>query len=125
MIDFDPKAVTLRADIFSEKKCVHIKLDKSTHSSLRALCFHKGISMQDIFEEFARSLRDGEKRSVAIIDKMIVKRLNLPKKTRVYKKRRSTELEELEKEALYDMIGNVNLEDEDVEDALEAHEEDS
>lgn len=124
MTDFDPKAVTLRADIFSDKKCVHIKLDKSTHSSLRALCFHKGISMQDIFEEFARSLRDGEKRSVAIIDRMIVKRLNLPKKSRIYKKKKSTELEDLEKEALYDMIDSTN-EDEDTGYAFEAHEKDN
>lgn len=105
-MDFDPKAVTLRGDLFVDRKCIHVKLDKSVHASLRSLCFHKGVTMQDIFEEFAKSLCDGDARAVGVIDRMILQRLNLPKRTSKYRKKIATELEDKEKDALYDMISN-------------------
>lgn len=105
-MNFDSKAITLRGDLLVDKKCVHIKLDKDTHTALRSLCFHKGISMQDIFEVFARALCEGDSKAIGIIDKTILQRLNLPKRASKYRKKTATELGDKEKDALYDMINN-------------------
>lgn len=96
--------ITLRQDLYQDKKCIHVKLDKDTHSAIRTLSFHKGISMQEMFEEFARSLTAGDKRAVGIIDKFILKKLNLPKRLNRYRKKKATELSDPDKQSLYDLI---------------------
>tara|TARA_R100000008_G_scaffold66552_1_gene43580 strand:+ start:35 stop:322 length:288 start_codon:yes stop_codon:yes gene_type:complete len=45
---------------FQLRKSVHINLSKSTHSELRILLFKKGLSMQEVIEQFAVSLVEGD-----------------------------------------------------------------
>lgn len=39
---------------FTKRKSVHVALMKETHSEFRALLLKHGISMQAVFEEFAK-----------------------------------------------------------------------
>lgn len=108
---------TLRPDFFQTKKGIHIKLDKDVHTALRSLTFQRGITMQDVFEEFATLLTSDNKRAVGIIDSFILRRLNLPKRKSAYKKKKEVEMSDPEKQSLYDLIIDENLGlDEDPED---------
>ena len=42
------------------RKSVHINLTKSTHSEFRVLLFKKGLSMQEVFEELAVKIVEGD-----------------------------------------------------------------
>jgi hypothetical protein len=76
--------------LFSDKKCVHIKLNADTHVSLKALLFKKKISIQELFEEFAQQLISekafGRKFVDSLYDKKVEaflngrKRINSPAK---------------------------------------------
>lgn len=109
------REITLKNDFFRDKKGIHIKLDRDIHAALRTLSFQKGISMQEIFEEFALQLSSGSARAIGIIDSMILRRLNLPKRTSGYKRKKAAELSDPDKQALYDLIDGelskeINLE---------------
>ena len=96
---------SLRQDLFQDKKDIHIKLDKEVHVALRTLCLQKGITMQDVFCEFARLLVTGDKRASGLTDSFILRKLNLPKRSKQYKRKKMTNLSEPDKESLYDLIG--------------------
>lgn len=100
---------TLRQDLFQLKKGIHIKLDRETHTALRALTFQRGITMQDVFEEFATLLTSDNKRAIGILDSFILRRLNLPKRKSAYKKKKEVEMSDPEKQSLYDLIIDENL----------------
>jgi len=45
---------------FQLKKSVHINLTKATHAEFRVLLFRKGLSMQEVFENIAVKLVEGD-----------------------------------------------------------------
>ncbi len=94
----------MRSDIFQEKKCVHLKLDKQVHASLRAKLFQHGVSMQDTFDEFARQLVEGGRSANVILDSLINKKLNEAINQKFHK--RDKKLGELDAEALYSLINS-------------------
>lgn len=96
---------TLRQDLFQDKKGLHVKLDKEVHTALRTLCFQRGITMQDIFCEFARLLITSDKRATGLLDSFILKKLNKSTKPQNKRKKMPT-FSEPDKESLYDLIGS-------------------
>ena len=102
---------TLRQDLFKEKKDIHIKLNKEVHTALRTLCLHRGLTMQDIFCEFAELLVTGDKKASGFVDTFILKKLNKTKKPQ-YKSKKIQVFSEPDKESLYDLIGNEGLDQE-------------
>lgn len=93
----------MRADIFQTKKCVHLKLDKEVHSALRAHLFKHGVSMQDVFDEFARQLVEGKKSASVVLESLISKKLKqvIEGKNR---DKNNQKFSELDVESLYSLI---------------------
>jgi hypothetical protein len=93
----------MRHDIFQSRKCIHVKLTKEVHAALRARLFQHGISMQDVFDEFARQVAEGSPRAIAIVDGLVNRKLREVIDGKP-KKRRIEGFGELDSEALYSLI---------------------
>lgn len=80
-------------------KGIHIKLKKDTHTNLRILLFKKRLSMQEIFEEFARLLHAEDRAALRMLENLIAKkakeRLNKVEKTK---------MSELDQETIYNLL---------------------
>jgi len=55
---------------FETKKSVHINLTKSTHAELRTILLHKGLSMQEVFDNLAARICDKEANLCDILDQI-------------------------------------------------------
>ena len=93
----------MRSDIFLDKKCVHVKLQKETHAALRAKLFHHNITMQDLFEECAALVASNTPRGQHIVESIVKRKINeiISGKR---KKRKAQVLTDADNEALYSMI---------------------
>lgn len=47
---------------------MHINLTRATHSEYRKLLFDYSLSMQEVFELFARLTGEGDSRAIAIVE---------------------------------------------------------
>lgn len=65
----------MRTDLFQDRKCVHVKLEKSTHAAFRTQLFNHNLSMQEVFDEFARLIVRGDSRAQKIIENLIVRKV--------------------------------------------------
>lgn len=45
----------LRTDKYN-KKSIHINVSKDAHAAFRIACFERGLSMQEVFEEFVQQV---------------------------------------------------------------------
>jgi len=100
----------MRSDIFVDKKSVHFKLDKEVHLSLRAKLFKYNISMQELFDEFARMVVADMPKASSIVDSIVNRKIrstlaNGPSKRRSKKEVMTTDFEA---DALYDMINGTD-----------------
>lgn len=100
----------MRSDIFVDKKSVHFKLDKEVHLALRAKLFKYNISMQELFDEFARMVVTEVPKAHSIVDSIVGKKMrstlsNGPSKRRKVKNIQATPFEA---DALYDMINGTD-----------------
>jgi hypothetical protein len=96
----------MRADILSDDKCVHVKMNKETHLALRGLLFKHNISMQDVFGECANQLADGTKIGMTIIETVVNRKLRAALEGTSLKSRRRDRLSELDSETLYSLINS-------------------
>jgi hypothetical protein len=99
----------MRADVLQDRKGIHVKLDKETHAQLRTKCFQYGLSMQEVFEEFARQLATDEFRAVRIVENLVSRKVQAqldgePRR----KRRRSQGVGELDQDTLYNLISEEN-----------------
>lgn len=65
----------MRHDIFESRKCVHIKLPKEIHASLREKLFRHNITMQDLFQDYAESIADDNLRAEKTIQRLVSKKI--------------------------------------------------
>ena len=91
------------ADIFQRRKCVHLKLSKEVHAALRACLFKHGISMQDVFDEFARQLVEGGRSANVVLESLVSRKLKEQISGKI-RPRRNEKFGELDAEALYSLI---------------------
>jgi hypothetical protein len=105
----------MRADILQTKKCVHVKLEKETHAGLRAALFRRGLSMQEIFEEFARLIVNEDGKALRMLDKFAAKKVKL-KLQGIYRKH-DKQLGEFDADTLYSLIEAADGPDTDVDEA--------
>ena len=96
----------MRADILSDNKCVHVKMNKETHIALRGLLFKHGISMQDVFGECANQLADGTKIGMTIIENVVNRKLRAALEGTSTRGRRREGLSELDSDTLYSLINS-------------------
>jgi len=96
----------IRTDILHDRKCIHIKLKKEVHLKLREKLFHHQLSMQSIFDEFARLIIHDDKKATKIIEELVIRRakeqLEKPAKKQTSYSR--GEINELDHNTLYNMI---------------------
>jgi hypothetical protein len=95
----------MRADLFQDRKCVHIKLEKEVHAAFRARLFRHGISMQEAFDEFAKQVSEGMRSANAIVETIINRKIKEAIDGRVSKPPRKREsFGELDSESIYNLI---------------------
>ncbi len=98
----------IRTDVLHDKKCIHIKLTKETHLKLRERLFHYQLSMQAIFDEFARLVVDNDKHALKMLEDLAIRRtqqaLEKPAKKSTSYNRDS--INELDHNTLYNMISD-------------------
>jgi hypothetical protein len=92
-----------------------VQLDKTVHMGLRAKLFSNRISMQELFNEFANMLVTDNRSANAVLDKAIANKLRRAMKSKAQHavKGRNESFGELESEALYNLINNGGLDEED------------
>jgi hypothetical protein len=94
----------MRSDILFDKKCVHFKLSKEVHFALRAKLFKCNISMQELFDEFARLVATDAPRALSIVDSIISKKVK--SELSGIKRHKKETISELDVDTLYNMIND-------------------
>jgi len=95
----------MRHDVFQDRKCVHVKLEKETHAALRTVLFQQGISMQEAFDEFAKQASEGSANGKRIIEAVSERKLREAIDGRMsVRRKRNQGFGELDSEALYNLI---------------------
>lgn len=76
------------------RRAVHLKLLPETHAGIRLLCTKRGISMQELFEEFAQLVLIDDPRAGPIVDNLVIR-----KRERYYRR-----LSRTDAESIFDII---------------------
>jgi hypothetical protein len=97
-------------------KNVHVKLDRLTHLRFKTSLVERGVSMQEAFEHFAKSVAEGNKSAINLVEQM--KRQQIKDELAgtglrpgLRGKRRI--LDELDPDQMYDLINEEENTDED------------
>lgn len=98
--------ILMRTDIFEERKSVHIKLDKDVHCAIREKLFKHNITMQDLFEEFARLVASESPRGQTMITTVVEKKIKQAIEGKP--KRRQLSFSELDSETIYSILSKEN-----------------
>lgn len=61
--------------IFQSRKGIHVELDRETHTALRTKLFPLGLSMQQVFEEFAKRFVADDGKATRIVEAIIERRV--------------------------------------------------
>lgn len=96
----------MRTDILADKKCVHVKLDKKTHTALRTALFKYNISMQDLFEECARLVATETSRGQTIVDSIVSRKIK--EAINGVKNKKDVSYSDIDADALYNMINEIS-----------------
>lgn len=100
----------MRGDIFAVKKCIHIQIDKDVHTAMRTQLFMRGLSMQELFNEFARLISMSDARAIKIVERFEQRKLNEllgREATPVHRPKAPVKrIDELDHDVLYNMISN-------------------
>jgi hypothetical protein len=94
----------MRSDYLFDKKCVHFKLDKDVHFALRAKLFKYDVSMQELFDEFARQVAADAPKAISILESLVAAKLKYSISGKKRKKKEKESLRELDSETLYNII---------------------
>lgn len=100
--------LAVRNDLFRDRKGVHVKLKKEVHANFRKKLFEHGISMQKVFNEFARLVACDDHRAMMIIKNLVKHELQDKISKLNREKRHEEKMHELDQEALYDLIVGDN-----------------
>lgn len=93
----------MRTDILQDRKCIHVKLDKEVHASLRAKLFQHNLSMQEIFDEFAKLVVSDDRAAERIVENLVMRKVKEALEGKP-KRPRQRAVSELDHDALYDLI---------------------
>lgn len=79
---------------FDIRKGIHIKLLPDTKNAFRVLTFKKGLSMQEVMEEFAQRCVNDDPKCLKVLDELIQKK----------KEKIKSQLSSTDAESLFDII---------------------
>jgi hypothetical protein len=99
----------MRTDLLVDKKCIHFKLSKEVHLALRAKLFQHNISMQELFDEFARMVVEGTYKGQFVIDSIVNRKVKEALGV-VKKKKKRERMGELDSDTLYSIINQSQSE---------------
>ena len=99
----------MRSDILIDKKCVHVKLDKDTHTALRTKLFKHNVTMQDLFEEAARLVATETSRGQSIIESIVNRKLKEAIEGKSSRRKRPI-ANTVDADMLYNMINSASKE---------------
>lgn len=91
-------------NLLNFRKGIHIKLFESTLNDFRVELFKRGLSMQDVFEEFARLVSSQDTQILFLLDKIALKKRE--KKLNKVK----VDMTVSEKDQMLDIIGQLEKE---------------
>ena len=66
------------------KKSVHVNISKSAHAAFRIACFERGLSMQEVFEEFAQRVALESNAALGILDELKISKESRDKSAKKY-----------------------------------------
>lgn len=92
----------MRTDLLQDRKCVHVKLDKNVHAALRAKLFQHNLSMQEVFDEFAKLVVTDDSRAGRIVEHLIMRKVK--EAINGKPKKRDRGINELDNDTLYNLI---------------------
>lgn len=92
----------MRTDLFQDRKCIHVKLDKGVHAALRTRLFQHNLSMQEVFDEFAKLIATDDPKAIKIVEQLIMRKIRAEIEGKP--KRHDRSVSELDHDALYDLI---------------------
>ena len=83
---------------FQTRKSVHINLTRDTHTAFKIFAFQNGLSMQEIFEELAIRMVEGDNKLAKLLEGL-------------KEKKKNTEISRMSKtdaETIYDVISDLD-----------------
>ncbi len=94
-------------DIFRDRKLVHVKLDKDTHSVLRSELFKAGLTMQEILSEFCRQYINKAPHAVKLVEGYVIRKNRYKIQAleeQVKERKEQYAMTDADKAALYDLL---------------------
>lgn len=65
----------MRGDLLQKRKGVHVALTKEVHAALRATLFVHGLSMQDVFDDYASRIASDDPTALRFVEKLAAEKL--------------------------------------------------
>ena len=65
---------------FYSKKSVHFNLSKESHAAFRIACFERGLSMQEVVEEFTQRILIKHPHMIKLLDEVVENKKNKTQK---------------------------------------------
>jgi hypothetical protein len=65
----------MRGDLLKKRRGLHIALTKEVHAALRATLFVHGLSMQDVFDDYANRIASGDHTAMRFVEKLAMEKL--------------------------------------------------
>jgi hypothetical protein len=94
-------------DIFRDRKLVHVKLDKDTHSVLRSELFKAGLTMQEILSEFCRQYINKAPHAIKLVEGYVIRKNRYKIQAleeQVRDRKEQYAMTDADKAALYDLL---------------------
>lgn len=92
--------------MFEDRKSIHVKLSKDVHFALRAKLFKYSISMQELFDEFARMVATDTAKGQAVLNSIVARKTKNALEGKPRKKKEP--IRTFDADALYDLINGID-----------------
>lgn len=89
-------------NLILDRRSTHVKLMRDTYAGFRIELFKRGLSMQEVFEHFAKACTLNDPTAILMLDSITEAKLH--KKIEEYRN--------LDADAIYDAIANIAKDDE-------------
>ena len=107
------------AKLFTDKKNLHIDIDRTSYIELRKLAFEYGISMQQIYNEIARLIAAHDPRMMRAIEEYVMRKIHDDVQNTIKNiKKNDVKINELDHDTIYNLIDEGK--DDDDEDSRSA-----
>lgn len=96
----------MKYDLYG-RKCIHVSIKKEVHAQLRLKLFARGLSLQEVFNEFCQQYVLDDAAATKIVDRYIMKRAQNEIRD-IMTKPTFSKLDELQHNVLYNLIDETD-----------------